>query len=74
MWPLLIASAFAQSPSSLSSGMPQDRVALLPEQQGWSMTVLWHGDRIVVSDGNESLLYQASDLSLLDSHKVSSWG
>ncbi|MFT5583360.1 MAG: hypothetical protein ACI9VR_000938 [Cognaticolwellia sp.] len=74
MWPLLIASALAQSTLGQSSSLPQDRVALLPQLQGWSMTAVWHGDRIVVSDGMESLLYQASDLSLLDSHRVSYWG
>ena len=68
MWTLLITSALAQS-----SGLPQDRVALLPSEQGPSMTAQWQGDRIVISDGRRALLYQASDLSLLDSHRVNYW-
>ena len=68
MWTLLITSAVAQS-----SGLPQDRVALLPEQQGPSMSAMWQGDRIAISDGETALLYQASDLSLLDSHRVNYW-
>jgi len=69
MWTLLITSAVAQS-----SGLPQDRVALLPKQQDQFMTAQWKGDRIVISDGRRALLYQASDLSLLDSHRVNQWG
>ena len=69
MWPLLIASALAQT-----SRLPQDRLALLPEQEGWTMSAQWQGDRIVISDGADALLYQASDLSLLDTHRVSYWG
>lgn len=68
MWTLLAAAALAQGE------LPQDRVALLPPQQGWDLQVHWQGDRISVSDGHSAWLYDAQALAPLDVHRVGYWG